>query len=361
MSTGGGKLGEMEREYGGYQAERAVTEQKWAALSASHQKLEADFEANPEMPCPTCGQPMKANDAEKHVAQTAHDIERCARAMRTFDTKMHNTAHKMDNLKKGSAAECEGIAQNIAASRESLEQIGTALAQFSRLNANKLDAARRLTEARAVWEKQDKIANPFVEKQKQMQAQMDKSETKLQELQEQAAELGKQADLLEFWNDGFGSKGLPVLVLRTALYELETYANKFLAQLLNGKMWCQLAIAGDDLQIQLFENKHGVVRERRYEQLSGGQRRCIELAFNPFALSEMVFNRCGVRIPLLIIDELTTHLGQEQKPLVCDILRGLERSTVLVIDHDAQVQGEFDTIYEVESSPAGVLVRKAAA
>lgn len=139
----------------------------------------------------------------------------------------------------------------------------------------------------------------------------------------------------------------------SGIFELEQYANRFLSQILGGRIVVQLAIAGDDLAIRFFEQKRGELIERRYEQLSGGQRRCVELAFSPFAFSEMVFNRCGVRVPLLVIDELTTHLGQEEKPLVCEVLRSLDRDTVLVIDHDAAVQGEFDVALELRTTDGG--------
>ena len=134
----------------------------------------------------------------------------------------------------------------------------------------------------------------------------------------------------------------------------------FMGQLLAGKVYCQLTMEGDNLRVDFYETKDGVVRERRYEQLSGGQRRCVELAFSPFALSEMVFARCGVRVPLLVIDELTTHMGAEEKPIVCEILRMLDRDTILVIDHDTAVQGEFDVVYEVTNNGKGVVIERAA-
>jgi DNA repair exonuclease SbcCD ATPase subunit len=154
---------------------------------------------------------------------------------------------------------------------------------------------------------------------------------------------------LQFWEKGFGAKGLPVLVLRAALHELETYANGFMAQLTRGRIFTKLLMKGDELKIHFYavDPMSQKVHERRYEQLSGGERRCVELAFNPFALGEMVFNRCGVRVNTLIVDELTTHLGQDEKPLVCDILRDLDRRSVVVIDHDLSVQSEFDQVCDL--------------
>lgn len=39
------------------------------------------------------------------------------------------------------------------------------------------------------------------------------------------------------------------------------------------------------------------------------------------------------------------------QPLVCEVLRRLGKETVLVIDHDPSVQGEFDCILDLVRDP----------
>jgi DNA repair exonuclease SbcCD ATPase subunit len=99
------------------------------------------------------------------------------------------------------------------------------------------------------------------------------------------------------------------------------------------------------------------VLDRVYEQLSGGQRRCVELAFSPLALSDTVFARLGVRVPLLVIDELTTHLGEGEKRRACELLASLGRK-VFVIDHDPSVQGHFDHVLQLERDTDGVRIAR---
>ena len=125
--------------------------------------------------------------------------------------------------------------------------------------------------------------------------------------------------------------------------------------MLAGTVYCQLSMTGDDLKILYFETcPDGVTRERSYEQLSGGQRRCVELAFAPFALSDMIFARVGVRVSLLLIDELTTHMGADEKLRVCALIERLDRRTVLVADHDVSVQGHFDTKLALSRTDGGM-------
>jgi hypothetical protein len=60
----------------------------------------------------------------------------------------------------------------------------------------------------------------------------------------------------------------------------------FLAILLQGRINCTLSMDGDDLQIDFheFDQVSGKLRARSFTQLSGGQRRCAELAFSPVRL-----------------------------------------------------------------------------
>ncbi len=350
--TVGSRGAELEREIGAAAAEKSVLERDLARVRREAAELQAKLDAGP-VPCPTCGKPMEATHAEKHVAEKQHEAERIGRGIRTLDTKLTNLRVQRDAATRGTDEQRVALEAQLSESRHALAQIGQALSTFTRLRANREEAERKLAEARDAWQREDTADNPFIARQQQLNDQLSAIGTKVEEMRAEMMQLSVQAAALEFWDAGFGPKGLPVLVLRTAIYELEQHANRFLAQILGGSVIVQLAMTGDDLTIRFYEQKRGEMKERRYEQLSGGQRRCVELAFAPFALSEMIFARCGVRVPLLVIDELTTHLGQEEKPLVCELLRQLDRDTVLVIDHDAAVQGEFDVTYALTHTEGG--------
>lgn len=351
-SLASGKTSDLERELGGIAAERGILERDLAKARREARDLQAKLDAGP-VPCPTCGKPMEPTHAEKHVSEKQQDTERCERGIRTLKTRQDNVQAQLDSLKHGTASQREALEREIASSRETLAKIGHALSQFTVIRANLADAERRLNDARASWKRADERTNPFVAQRQAHTERIGKIQERLAELRAFEQQYAQQLAVLEFWEIGFGQNGVPVLVLRTAIEEIELHANRFLGQILGGRVVVQLAIDGDDLAIRFFEQKAGVLRERRYESLSGGQRRCVELAFAPFALSQMIFARCGVRVPFLVIDELTTHLGQDEKPLVCEVLRNLDRDTVLVIDHDVAVQAEFDLVYELRPGENG--------
>jgi len=334
----------LQREIGAIQAERSIVDRD---LGQAKRELEAHVSGGGN--CPTCGKPFDSTTAEQHAEELERKVQSKALELQTWDVKLSNVAQKLEDANAQSGVQTKGIAEEITQSRESLAKCSEALNQFARLKANALDTERRLHDLRAEYSKAEQAPNPYLAKQAEKEERVKTLEAKTRaDTIELEGATGEQENW-GFWDQGFGPKGLPVLVLRAALHELETYANRFLAALLGGRVYCRLAMETDALQILFYEysDVDGTARERRYEQLSGGQRRCVELAFNPFALSEMVFSRCGVRVSLLVVDELTAHLGQAEKPLICEILRGLDRDSIVVIDHDPTVQGAFDHVIDL--------------
>lgn len=303
--------------------------------------------------CNTCGQPISSEikdrlvaDLRQKVAERESLVARLAEELKAVDAEM--AAEKRDYAERRQAGE-KDLDQLHRQSTECTEKLTIA----ANMRNNRRNVERALSEAAAQMKKLNTARNPFEE-------QKAEKDTKVRTLLQSMAHIKSTMDstdqqlrVAEFWDTGFGPKGIPVTALSAVLHELEDYANHFLSILLQGKINCTLSMEGDDLQIDFheFDQVSGKLRSRSFTQLSGGQRRCAELAFSPFALSEMVFNRSGVRIPFLIVDEMTTHLDPATKPLVCEVLRRLGKETVLVIDHDPSVQGEFDRILDLARDP----------
>jgi DNA repair exonuclease SbcCD ATPase subunit len=347
------RIAELQKQYGALEAEKLIVERD---IGLDQQKLSALIDAKNAgaATCPECGQPLQEGVDEQHIdgleaRMRSHTVE-----AQSFQSRLVNVATELDALNSGHAAEAETLRKSIEDSRESLRTVGDALSQFTRVRANMQAAQDQLDKVRNDMAARNRSANPFVVKMAENAEQIEALEKQLTELDDDTAGLDFQVDNLEFWERGFSAKGIPVLVLRTVLYELETHANRFLSQLTDD-LHCRLFMEGEDLQIKYYETTGTEVRERTYEKLSGGQRRCVELAFAPFALSELIFNRCGVRVDNLIVDELTTHLGQEEKQRACELLQSLDRK-VLVIDHDAAVQGHFDKIVDLKRTSKGMVL-----
>jgi DNA repair exonuclease SbcCD ATPase subunit/DNA repair exonuclease SbcCD nuclease subunit len=354
----GSKAADLQRQIGAMQAEKAIIHRDQAKVSATLQKLIEDARTGQAL-CPTCGRPFETIETEQHIHDYENKSSGFVRQIGTLDTRISNLAMELDEFSRTGSTNREGIEKQIAESRDAIAKCHDAVNTFTRIRQNRQNALDLIVERKAEQVRVAKNENPFRSQQSERDEKIAVISAQLQDGKEQLATTERDLCVFGFWVDGFGAKGIPALVLRTALYELETHANRFLARLLHGRIFCQLVMDEDDLKINFFENAGGESHPRRYEQLSGGERRCAELAFNPFALSEMVFTRTGVRVSLIVIDELTTHLSPDEKPIVCQILRELDRETILVIDHDITVQAEFDRCFEVSKESGTTTIERA--
>ena len=341
------KIADLQRQYGALEAEKAIVERDRNNEQSALNNLIEQSSAGAAI-CSKCGQALPTGSLEQHMQEHEATIASKVTELTTLQSRLTNISIELDALNTGGTEQKEQLEIAIQESRIALGKCDEALPQFTRIRTNKEESGRSLIKARKDYTAKASAKNPFEEQARLNQTKIDELTIRIGNFDTEIVKLSAEKDSLSFWVEGFGPKGIPVLVLRTALYELETAANRYITKMLDGKVYCRLKMDGDDLQVQYFErDMHGNIRERAYEKLSGGQRRSVELAFAPFALSDLIFNRCGVRIDLLAIDELTTHLGQVQKKRVCEILEAIDRKNVIVIDHDLTVQGYFDSVYEL--------------
>lgn len=305
--------------------------------------------------CPSCGQATAPRHSAAHVEAAQAEVRAAEQAVAHQRSLVHEAQQAVQRAAQSVEGQRRAYEAEVTAARARTGALLARAGDFTVARSQEQHEQRRLEESRRAWLRAKESRNPFVEQQAAAQERATQLAARVTALRASADQIEVQIRGLEFWEHAFGPAGIPVLVLRTALYEIETHANRFLGQLLGGRVLVQLAILGEDLVIRYYETQDGETRERRYEQLSGGQRRCVEMAFSPFALGEMIFSRLGVRVPFLVMDELTTHLGSDEKPLVCELLRNLERETVIVIDHDVAVQGEFDVVYDLQRAPSALV------
>lgn len=355
-SASEGAIRKLASEIGAAEAEHSILQRDLSRLRTDLQAMMQARDQGTALVCRSCGQSLPSSEIENHLADHEEKIASKQREIEAMDMRVLNLRGQMDAHKLGTAAsDNSGILAQVEEARQAHAKCVEAINAIARVKDAKAAAEAKLAQARADWTAKNAEPNPFAEKAAEVEAARESYRGALADAQGALVEARRTIVDLQAWEEGFGPKGIPVLVLRTALYELEMHANSALASMLSGSVYVRLAMDGDDLVLKFFEYKpeKGVHVERSYFQLSGGQRRCIELAFSPFALSEMIFARCGVRVKLLVVDELTTHLDPDTKPLLCNLLRTLDRESVIVIDHDQGVQGEFGTTFDAGHASDG--------
>lgn len=348
------RAGKIHAAIGAAQAEKSIAERDLGLLRKGYNEMQARASGSSPV-CAECGQVIPLATFEQNIAEIETKIQNKSQELQNFEHSIANHQQKLGQLTMDGGADVEALKRQLTEARANLMKVRQGLDALHRIRSERDTLAKSWEEARKTIQTEKEKANPFKARQEQKEAQMVELKAALDKDETELRDMLRRLQVLGFWEDGFGAKGVPVLVLRTVLHELETHANRFLAKLTEGKVFAELEMLGDDLKTNFFkfETDASTPSERSFLQLSGGERRCAEMAFSPFALSEMIFTRTGVRIPMLVVDELTTHLSPKAKPQVCSILRDLGRDTVVVIDHDPSVQGEFDLVYSVEKESDG--------
>lgn len=348
------RAGRLHAAIGAAEAEKGLVERDLMKLRKSYAAQQQV--AHGSLPtCPECGQVIPLETFEQKMGEIEGAIHAKTQEVSSLDHVIANNKQQLGQLVISGSSSVDTLKQQVNDARQNVQKVRQGLDALNTIRMRRADLVKDWEAAIERIKSERAMINPFEARQLQKETQATELKRDVDTDTFLLKELDERQDVLAYWEDGFGAKGVPVLVLRTVLHELETYANRFMAKLTSGRVFSQLEMIGDDLKVRFFkfEEMTESPRERSFLQLSGGERRCAEMAFSPFALSEMIFSRTGVRIPLLVIDELTTHLSAKAKPQVCSILGDLGRDTVIVIDHDPSVQAAFDQVYETEKQTDG--------
>lgn len=146
----------------------------------------------------------------------------------------------------------------------------------------------------------------------------------------------------------FGRDGIPAMVVASAVPELEDQANQVLDDLSQGSLRLELSTTR--------ELKSGATKEtlditiigpdgrRAYDSYSGGERLRIDIAIR-LGMSQMLANRSGTQIKMLIIDEGWGPLDTDGVPALIECLRALQESgrfeSVFTVTHIGEVAASF--------------------
>jgi len=159
----------------------------------------------------------------------------------------------------------------------------------------------------------------------------------------------------------FSKDGVPALLIEQALPQIETKANEILERLTLGDMSIRfITQAGykdkkradlrETLDIQISDSA-GI---RDYEMFSGGEAFRINFAIR-LALSEILAQRAGARLQMLVIDEgfgSQDALGRQRLIEAISMVRQ-DFAKILIITHIDEMKEHFPNHIEVEKTPRG--------
>jgi DNA repair protein SbcC/Rad50 len=159
----------------------------------------------------------------------------------------------------------------------------------------------------------------------------------------------------------FGKDGVPALLIEQALPEIEMKANEILGRLSDDTMRLHF-----ETQAKYKDEKRKDLREtldiqvsdgaglRDYEMYSGGEAFRVNFAIR-LALSEVLAQRKGARLQMLVIDEgfgTQDALGRQRLIQAINAVKG-DFAKILVITHLEELKDAFPTRIEVEKTEMG--------
>lgn len=184
-------------------------------------------------------------------------------------------------------------------------------------------------------------------------------------LEIERSDLGLQIGRYKALERAFGKDGVPALLIEQALPEIELKANEILGRLSEDSLHLRFETQAkykDEKRKELRETLDirvsDGVGERDYEMFSGGEAFRVDFAIR-LALSEVLAQRKGARLQMLVIDEgfgSQDALGRQRLIQAINAVRG-DFAKILVITHLDELKDAFPTRIEVEKTERGSTVR----
>lgn len=151
--------------------------------------------------------------------------------------------------------------------------------------------------------------------------------------------------------EAFSSTGIPSLIIKNVLEDLQTEANNLLSQLRPGlQLEFEIEKEKDDgskddtLDITYFLNN----KPRDYNQLSGAQKVCVMFSLK-LSLSFLLKKLMGAQINFLLLDEVDQPLDKAGCDALSNIIKYFQKDfTILVITHNDRLKDKFNTAILVE-------------
>lgn len=178
------------------------------------------------------------------------------------------------------------------------------------------------------------------------------------------SELGLQIGRFKALERAFGKDGVPALLIEQALPEIEMKANEILGRLSDDSMRLHFETQAkykdekrkdlrETLEIQVSDG----AGERDYEMFSGGEAFRVNFAIR-LALSEVLAQRKGARLQMLVIDEGFGSQDTQGRQRLIQSINAVRNdfAKILVITHLDELKDAFPTRIEVEKTETGSTV-----
>lgn len=319
---------------------QAVLDKKLKPLDVRHEILvqrEETIEDFHISTCPTCEQKLDKGHVKKLIKETRAEMENIEKQVKGLIAK--RSPISMALIERGS------LMNEIARTRAKLD------IHKEQVKTNKGILKGQLQRVKDL----DLFVPP---KTKADKSKMDKARKKLEaaklevkKTRKKLDALNKEMDDFEFWETGFGNRGIKSLMLDSVLPILNSEANKYINLLMDDveiELDTETTIKSGELR-DIFEVRICSGKSHGYHLASGGERRRIDFCIS-LALQSLLAST-GSRCNIFILDEPFESVDESGIGELVDLLREYSKKqkvAVYCISHLSNLKPLFDDVVTVQ-------------
>ena len=246
------------------------------------------------------------------------------------------------------------LEQELTEAEEQLQALQTRIEGLEKLAA--LETEKRLKVDALRREVQD--LNQQITIKQQELGVIEDSQRRIAQLEGRLVDIKHEHGLYLELREAFGKRGVPALIIETAIPEIEAEANELLGRMTDGLMAIRLQTQREKITGGTSETLDIEIEDplgaRSYDMYSGGEAFRINLALR-IALSKVLAKRAGAQLRALFIDEgFGSQDGSGRSKLVEAINRIQDDfDMILVITHIEELRDSFPVQLMVEKTNSG--------
>lgn len=345
--------------------------------------------------CPTCGQPLTEDHRHELIEQLEQEVEARREIFRVNRESIQKLEEQVAARSRAQAeleaklTERPGLQKKAAELEAALKQSDQAAKQAASL-AERIkrwqaemagdqqrraeletrieESERRLRAASITQQDLDRLrlakrmADERVGGARQQLAALESHREQRAQLTQERRQVAQDIADFEELRRAFSKRGVPAMIIETAVPELERNANDLLQRLtesgMNVRIETQREIKSGDLREALDIIISDELGSRPYELYSGGEAFRINFAIR-IALSKLLARRAGAQLRSLFIDEGFGTQDARGREHVVAAINGIQDDfdLIVVITHIEELKEAFPARIEVEKTAQGSTYR----
>ena len=303
---------------------------EWKSELAREKNMRSKYEQlrnSEEAECPTCEQPIDFDFIEKQYEEHNKSAEYISKEITKISEKIEKAEQNNKLLQHAQQQidEWERLYKSIDQSLPTKIAIKDELEDKVVILKTKIQAERGALEE-AIEE------NTRIERHNTKvsiwQEQSEDYETQLEEVTSGIIDEEARNTYLEVLKKAFSTNGLLAYKIESLVKDLEELANKYLAELSDGRFNLQFVINNDKLNVEVDDNGKAV----EILALSSGELARVNIA-TLIAIRKLMASISKSRINILFLDEVTQALDEQGKEKVVEVLLGEDNLNTFMVSH----------------------------